>query len=211
MADTADTKKDSTTGVDVMIAGLAFQVFSLLVFVALCSEFTWKVYHSGTLQSDQQTAWNGKTAAIHIHSFTTALAVATTAIIIRSTFRVAELNAGFDGKLANEEVPFMILEGGMISLALIAMSAFHPGRILGQNWSIGKANKREKATASETMYKHEPVNGESETFFSPNTMNVGNTHGDGGVEMGRVYEPVRAQQAQGVRFEPVQTGYGQQY
>lgn len=62
-------------------------------------------------------------------------------ILIRSAFRVAELAHGFDGKLANEEVPFMILEGGMMILAIFLMTAFHPGRYCAQEWKKPKAAK----------------------------------------------------------------------
>jgi hypothetical protein len=40
---TASSKESSDTGVDIMIAGLAFQVFSLGVFMAVCIEFFWRV------------------------------------------------------------------------------------------------------------------------------------------------------------------------
>jgi hypothetical protein len=40
---TANTNADSDVGVDIMIAGLAFQVFSLLIFMAFCAHFAWRV------------------------------------------------------------------------------------------------------------------------------------------------------------------------
>lgn len=55
------------------------------------------------------------------------LGLATLTIFIRSVFRVAELSGGFNGKLFNEEVPFMILEGPMVIIACTAVSVFHPG------------------------------------------------------------------------------------
>jgi hypothetical protein len=62
-------------------------------------------------------------------------------ILIRSCFRVAELAHGFSGKLANEEVPFMILEGGMMIPAIFLMTAFHPGRYCGSEWKKKKVAK----------------------------------------------------------------------
>ena len=63
------------------------------------------------------------------------LSVAILAIFIRSCYRVAELESGFGGKLANEEIPFMILEGSMITIATIALSIVHPGMIFRERWS----------------------------------------------------------------------------
>jgi hypothetical protein len=59
-------------------------------------------------------------------------------ILVRSCFRVAELAHGFQGKLANEEVPFMILEGAMMIAALFLMTVFHPGRYIGHDWKKKK-------------------------------------------------------------------------
>lgn len=62
------------------------------------------------------------------------ISCATIFILVRSIFRVAELWKGFESKLANEEVPFMILEGGMIVLAVGLLTFFHAGEFLGTDW-----------------------------------------------------------------------------
>ena len=49
--------------------------------------------------------------------------------------RVAELANGFGSKLANEEIPFMVLEGAMIVLATVMMMIFHPGGAFGAKWT----------------------------------------------------------------------------
>ncbi|GLA75071.1 hypothetical protein AtubIFM55763_006333 [Aspergillus tubingensis] len=54
--------------------------------------------------------------------------LAVVCIYIRSCFRVAELCGGFSSHLANDQTTFMVLEGAMISIAVIAMSSWgHPG------------------------------------------------------------------------------------
>jgi hypothetical protein len=47
---------------------------------------------------------------------------------------VAELQLGFQSKFANNETAFMVLEGAMISIAVIAMTAFHPTIVFGRLW-----------------------------------------------------------------------------
>ena len=44
IASTAETESTSQVGIDIMIAGLSWQVVSLVLFIALCSEFAWRVY-----------------------------------------------------------------------------------------------------------------------------------------------------------------------
>jgi hypothetical protein len=75
------------------------------------------------------------------------LTLATICILIRCVFRVAELSGGFNGKLANQEASFMILEGAMIVTASIALTVYHPGKCFQGEWSAanfgmrGKSNK----------------------------------------------------------------------
>lgn len=69
---------------------------------------------------------------------TLALALATICIFVRSVFRVAELSAGFGGKLANDEVTYMILEGAMIVIASVTLTIMHPGIGFGKvAWEEG--------------------------------------------------------------------------
>jgi len=58
-----------------------------------------------------------------------ALLVATAAILIRSTFRVAELTGSFHGKLWNNEIGLMCLDGAMVGLACPCPTGFHPGLV----------------------------------------------------------------------------------
>ncbi|KAL8991820.1 MAG: hypothetical protein Q9169_007625, partial [Polycauliona sp. 2 TL-2023] len=67
------------------------------------------------------------------------LSLATFTIYVRSIFRVAELQEGFNGHLANDEITFMILEGAMIAISTLALTIPHPGMVFGMNWKIAKA------------------------------------------------------------------------
>ncbi|RDW73451.1 hypothetical protein BP6252_07358 [Coleophoma cylindrospora] len=148
LADTAATNAASLQGVHIMIAGLAFQVVSLLAFSLLAGEFFGKVY------GDRARRAGRADSKPSLRILGLAFAAATLFILIRSCFRVAELAHGFKGKLANEQVTFMVLEGAMISLATILMTACHPGIWLKSVWSAevwkfrgGKAPEAEKRPA----------------------------------------------------------------
>jgi RTA1 like protein len=66
------------------------------------------------------------------------LLVATITILIRSSFRVAELTGGFHGKLWHSEIDFMVLDGAMIAIASLLMTLFHPGLAFHGRWSVVK-------------------------------------------------------------------------
>lgn len=72
------------------------------------------------------------------------LIVATVTIFVRSIFRVAELNGGFNGSLANNEITFMILEGAMIVIACACLTIFHPGPCFGGRWGQSNWSLRKK-------------------------------------------------------------------
>ncbi|CAL8583681.1 phospholipid-translocating ATPase rsb1 [Xanthoria parietina] len=138
IADTADTKSLTDAGINIMIAGLVFQVVSLTLFAGLCAEFFWSVKkHGGVSRSVLQGRLPKSVGRLYL--FIGSLSLATLCIYIRSIFRVAELQGGFDGHLANDEVTFIILESIMVGIASIALTLPHPGMIFGQNWKMAKA------------------------------------------------------------------------
>ncbi len=63
-----------------------------------------------------------------------AVAVADITILIRCCYRVAELSGGFNGALANNQTTFMVLEGAMIAIAVLALTVGHPGPAFGSMW-----------------------------------------------------------------------------
>jgi hypothetical protein len=68
----------------------------------------------------------------------TGLALATITIFIRSVFRMIELNGGFHSALANNEVDFMVLEGAMMVIAVLCLTALHPGVCFDGMWDQTK-------------------------------------------------------------------------
>ncbi|KAL8790068.1 MAG: hypothetical protein Q9213_000770 [Squamulea squamosa] len=144
LADTASTHSLEQTGINIMIAGLVFQVVSLTVFAALCADFFWSVRKSGGV-SNSTLQGRLPSPVGRFHLFAGTLSLATICIYVRSVFRVAELQGGFDGHLANDEITFMILEGAMVGIASIALTLPHPGMVFGMNWKI----KNTQAAASD--------------------------------------------------------------
>ena len=60
-------------------------------------------------------------------------------VFIRTVYRVVELSGGFEGSLAQAEVPFMVLEGPMIMLAVLLLTIYHPGVVYrGGAWEASR-------------------------------------------------------------------------
>jgi hypothetical protein len=120
-----------------MIAGVAWQVFALLLFALLSFEFWMRVRSRGGVRPPLNPAFAELRARRAFQPlFILAIFLAGVFIFVRSVFRCAELSEGFNGPLANDEVTFMVLEGTMIALACILLTAFHPGLVVGREaWS----------------------------------------------------------------------------
>ncbi|OHF01791.1 RTA1 like protein [Colletotrichum orchidophilum] len=123
-------REDPTTANNILLGGLAYQVFSIGCFVITTSIFLFRAK-----------------ASIREHRHTTFVAVfsaATLLIYLRTCFRLAETAEGLGGYLYSNEVFFGVLEFAPVVLAVILLSIWHPGRYVAKKVS-GDVNDAEKA------------------------------------------------------------------
>lgn len=153
---TASDNAGSEIGRAIMVAGVVFQVVSLLIFMILWLEFVFRLRRTSDSKKDarfvelrdrKKFTW-----------FQYALATAILLIFIRSVYRVAELQQGFNGPIANDEMSFMILEGPMIILAVFAMTVLHPGIAFDGKWDVASWSiKQHRGTAVMNSLRLEEV------------------------------------------------------
>jgi len=142
IAATANDKAGSDMGAHIMVAGLAFQVVSLLVFIGLAGDYALRVHRAP--KSNYQK-FSELRASGWFKWFKWSLCIATFAILIRSIFRVIELQSGFNGGVANNEALFMIFEGPFVIIACFFLTICHPGVVFEglwqeSNWSLRRKN-----------------------------------------------------------------------
>ncbi|MCJ1477671.1 hypothetical protein MMC13_006344 [Lambiella insularis] len=146
IADTANDYSTTQLGINVMIAGLGWQVASLCLFIVACGDLAWRIRQRSAEVDHKTTTLR---TSFKFKAFLCALGVATLTIFIRSCFRVAELSQGFHGPLANQEITFMVLEGAMIVIAITALTTFHPGVCFEGYWAAAdfglKGRKKQRA------------------------------------------------------------------
>ncbi|KPM37669.1 hypothetical protein AK830_g8882 [Neonectria ditissima] len=119
-------------GTNVLVAGLSIQVACLFAFSICSLEFLWRVRKNPDMCNPQFT---DLTHSKRFNMFLFAVFGATTFLFIRTVFRAIELSEGFSGKLANQEVEFMILDGVMVILACICLTICHPAYGFGNRWN----------------------------------------------------------------------------
>ena len=147
--------KSPNTGDHIMVAGLAFQVVTLLMFQLLCLDFLIKTVRrmralGGAAALDPKHA--ALRASAKFRAFLVALALATFCIFIRSIYRVAELSEGWTGALIRNQHLFIGFEGAMVVVAVLVLNALHPGFCFREGYVQRKyknlLRKKQKGTAA---------------------------------------------------------------
>ncbi|KAF2801380.1 RTA1-domain-containing protein [Mytilinidion resinicola] len=134
-----------TSGNDTMMAGLSFQVFTLLVFGLLTAEYFTRVRtHRGELNP----ATEPLRASTRFRCFLVAVLVAYTAVLLRCVYRIAEMSKGWGSTIMRDEDLFLGLDSGMCALATVLLNAFHPGLCFG--YSMSKTGEVEKLGSADS-------------------------------------------------------------
>lgn len=118
-----------------MLAGLSFQVFTLSLFIILCAEYAYRVVRS---QNELNETHAKLRASKKFRAFLGALTLSTICIMIRSVYRVIEMAQGFEGSLIKNETLFFILEGVMVTLAVLVFNLLHPGWCFRESYATTK-------------------------------------------------------------------------
>lgn len=119
-----DDQKILDAGTDIMIGGIVFQVVVLAVFAAMVAEYSFRTYRRRDRLSPEALAlWS----STKFRLFAGALIVAYFGIFIRCIYRIPELLGGWANDIMRNEPEFIVLEGIMILVTVVAQTAFHPG------------------------------------------------------------------------------------
>lgn len=120
-------REDPTTANNILLGGLAYQVFSMSVFVLLTGSFLIRGRHAI------------KTASLLV--FSLVFFVATLMVYLRTVFRLAETSEGLYGKLQTHEIYFACLEFAPVALAVLLFALWNPGRCLGRTVAANEGEK----------------------------------------------------------------------
>lgn len=110
-------REDPTSANNILLGGLAYQVFSMGVYVILTATFLFRA--RAAIRQARLTV------------FAVVFAAATVLIYLRTCFRLAETAEGLNGKLQTNEIFFACLEFAPVALAVLLFAGWHPGRCLG--------------------------------------------------------------------------------
>ncbi|KAI9723812.1 MAG: hypothetical protein M1828_004062 [Chrysothrix sp. TS-e1954] len=113
-SDAADStpQKSTTTGTNIMIGGIIFQLVSMSLFAGL---WVWV-----NIRARKAPSWYNMRILIFSISITTVY------ILVRNLYRAIELSQGWNGFLISHEVYFDVLDGALMSATAITLNLIHP-------------------------------------------------------------------------------------
>ncbi|KAA8642699.1 hypothetical protein EYZ11_011977 [Aspergillus tanneri] len=111
------------SGEYITLAGLAFQVFTLSVFIAMALDYLLRyISYRKSQQVDQR-----RILSTRLGIFGVFFSASILFILIRCCYRIAELSEGYSGSIFHEEGLFIGLESVMVTLAVFALNIAQPG------------------------------------------------------------------------------------
>ncbi|KAK5070980.1 hypothetical protein LTR64_003955 [Lithohypha guttulata] len=142
-ADDDDARRDA--GTYIMLAGICWQVVTLIVFAAVIGHYIIRrrrAINSGhALSAEANAVWHDKKFRL----FMFAVATAFGAVLIRCIYRIPELAAGWASEIMRDEPSYIALEGCMIAYATLVQTVFHPGYCFPQ---LAGRHRKAGATAA---------------------------------------------------------------
>ncbi|KAE8382289.1 RTA1 like protein-domain-containing protein [Aspergillus bertholletiae] len=113
-------------GNDIIITGIAFQVATMSVCGLLALDFFLRYLRRGSGEK-ALTSGNARTSIILV---VVADIFAYFTVLIRCIYRIPEMAGGWGNPLMQKEDEFLVLDGMMVALAVLALTVFHPGFFL---------------------------------------------------------------------------------
>ncbi|TIA85428.1 hypothetical protein E3P99_03993 [Wallemia hederae] len=155
--DAEDSADRVTLGSHIVLAGIVLQLVVVIVYSGFLGEFVYRYYTNKAIRRSRPQA-----AVIRLSSreqlklkLRLASSVSITVLVLwRSAFRVAELNAGWEGDIMSNQLAFDLCDGMPMLLCLVISSVLHIGW-LNPEQSMMRVGNHSSFASSEG--KHELV------------------------------------------------------
>ncbi|KAH9972123.1 RTA1-like protein [Lactifluus volemus] len=129
IATAAHTLKEEKLGTHITLGGVIFQLVSITLYSALATEFFIRYAQERPIRHGPGEDYRGK-VDIPLKRMLYALVAMTVFIFLRTVYRTAQFADGSHGKITSTQWLFIVFDGAMITLAMVTLNIFHPGRLL---------------------------------------------------------------------------------
>ncbi|KAH6894455.1 RTA1 like protein-domain-containing protein [Thelonectria olida] len=116
------TKHDVEIGENISLAGLIFQVITLVIFISLFADYVWRAKKSSSEYRLDKT----------MLIFLSFLFFSTFFILVRCAYRIVELQEGYFSAIFRDEPLFIALESCIMCVAVVLLNLGHPGKVFAK-------------------------------------------------------------------------------
>ena len=148
-------------GNDVILVGIAMQVAQLIAFASVTLEY---IHRTRKLpKGSLSIGARNRLADPRFKLFTWTTGIAFTGILIRCIYRIPEMAGGWGGPIQRDEPSFLVLDGAMVLISMIALTVGHPGWAFKQLCKLPKSGSTAQTSVRIDTEK-EAVTREGEEF-----------------------------------------------
>ncbi|KAJ7152907.1 RTA1 like protein-domain-containing protein [Mycena filopes] len=140
--------RDPAKGGHVMLGGIVFQMATITVYVFCAGEFLLRYLKNLPVRGPPTPAATPPLSR-NMRILVGALVFNTVCLFIRAVYRVIELSDGWSGRIIHTQVYFNVLDGMMITLAILTLNFAHPGRLLAEPSVAVHADVKDKDAESD--------------------------------------------------------------
>jgi uncharacterized membrane protein len=140
-----------TTGEHITIGGLAVQLVFFSIFIATSTIFHCRIRNNPTENTFTPSHSSRVLHATTWETVMTGLYVSSILILIRSVFRLIEYAQGNDGYLISHEVFMYVFDSTLMFFTMVAMSIFHPSKVLSWSTKLQRASKKSHLSNTELL------------------------------------------------------------
>ncbi|KAG2040870.1 RTA1 like protein [Suillus americanus] len=152
-AHSANTKTSAAMGANIMLGGIAAQLFAIVVYVTMAVETLFRLKHNAPFRYVEQPRIFEKgqrAVSKKLQLMLCGMAFCTLCVFIRSVYRTVELANGWNGPVISTERYFDWLDGGLVTLAIYTLNFFHPGILVKKDDPAAHASQQGSDEESST-------------------------------------------------------------
>ncbi|KAL4066354.1 RTA1 like protein-domain-containing protein [Scleroderma yunnanense] len=134
-ADAVNTNGNPNDGGNIMLIGVAIQMFAMTLYVICAGEFFVRFLKDCPIRKNSMEE-NEEKRGVKLYEWDRlkllvfSLFFETVFLFVRSVYRTIELENGWSGVIISTQVYFNVFDGAMLTLAMFTMNLVHPGFFL---------------------------------------------------------------------------------
>ena len=139
-------------GNDLMMAGIVWQVITLLLFGTLVADYAFRTFKNRANLAPSAVILM---ATLRWKLLIVSLTLAFVTVFTRCIFRIGEMAKGWANPIMRDETDFIVLDGVMMTISTLCLTIFHPGYTFPEMQMHGKTSPVGEFSSAEKNMVHD--------------------------------------------------------